>query len=374
MSEAAMAVLSRAVRARLLPWFARQARDLPWRRNRTPYRVLVSELMLQQTRVDQAVPYFLRFVRLFPNFGRLAAADLEQVLHAWQGLGYYRRARHLHELAKRVTLDHRGRPPSTLEGLAGLPGVGPYTAAAVASLAFGLDAAVVDGNVRRVLCRLLTRPTIPPAEARELATALLPKGKAGAFNEAMMELGATVCTPRKPACGRCPMRQVCAGFRHGDPSRFPAPPREKSIPHFVVGAAVTVDRRGRILIARRRTDDMLGGLWEFPGGKREPGESMPECIRRELREELGIDTVIGPRLVVVKHAYSHFTIELHTHLARIVAGRPRAVHCAGFAWCAPADLDARPFSRADLRIIEALRGPGREMFEDWASGAVRQSR
>lgn len=362
-----------AVRRRLLPWFAKVARDLPWRRNRTPYRVLVSELMLQQTRVAQAIPYFRRFVARFPNFGSLAAAGLEDVLHVWQGLGYYGRARRLHALAREVVERRRGRLPVTEQELAALPGIGPYTAAAVASLAHGRQVAVVDGNVRRVLCRLLARPALAPSEAQARADALLPAGRAAGFNEAMMELGATVCTPRKPACGRCPLRTVCAGFRQGDPSRYPAARARKKVPHIIVGAAVTVDRRGRILIARRRATDMLGGLWEFPGGKREPGETMPACIRRELQEELGIETAIGPRLVVVRHAYSHFTIELHAHFARLVGGRPRALHCDGFAWCAPADLDARPFSRADWKIIEALRGPGRRRYEAWISRAARSA-
>ena len=347
--------LARAVRDRLLPWFDANNRDLPWRRNRTPYRVLVSELMLQQTRVEQAMPFYRRFLRRFPSMRALSRASLDDVLKAWEGLGYYARARHLHRLAVTVCRESGGRLPDTLAGLLELPGLGPYTAAAVASLAFGRDVAAVDGNVLRVLCRLRTRSRMSPEEGRALAAALLPPGRAGAFNEATMELGATVCLPRRPRCDACPLREVCRGGASGRPERWPAARRRRRVPHLVVGAAVTLNRRGEILIARRREDDMLGGLWEFPGGKREAGETMEQCIRREMREEMALEVEVGLPLTVVRHAYSHFTIELHAYFARIRRGRPHCRHCAGYAWVRPAEFDRYPFSRADLRIIEALR-------------------
>ena len=342
----------------LLAWFARNRRDLPWRSNRTPYRVLVSEVMLQQTRVETVIPYFRRFLRRFPSLRALAGASVDDVLKAWEGLGYYRRARNLHRLASVVAERHGGRLPDTREALAALPGMGTYTSAAVASLAFGRDAAVVDGNVRRVLARLHALKSATPTRWQALADARLPAGRSAEFNEAMMELGATVCLPRKPRCGLCPLRPSCRGFRHGDPAAFPAARTPGRIPHYVVGAAVTLDRRGRVLIARRRDDAMLGGLWEFPGGKVEPGETLPECIRRELIEEMGVTVAVGRPLVVVRHAYSHFTIELHAHLCAVESGRPRPIHCSAVAWIDPADAGDRAFSRADLRILDALRSSG----------------
>ena len=347
-----------AVARRLLPWFRANARDLPWRRRRTPYRVLISEMMLQQTRVDQALPYFERFMTRFPTLRALAAADESAVLKAWEGLGYYARARNLLRLAHHVVVERGGRFPRTYEGLLALPGVGPYTAAAVGSLAFGLDLPLSDGNVRRVLARVfaLDEPQRErlDAECRAIAAALLPRGRAAAFNEALMELGATVCAPKRPACGACPLREVCRARAAGAPERWPRRRPRKPLPHLVVGAAVTVDARGRVLIARRKSEGLLGGLWEFPGGKIEPGETMAQCIARELREEMGIGIEVGERLTVVRHAYSHFTIELHAHIARRVAGRARRIHCADFAWVPIARLREYAFSRADLRIVEAL--------------------
>ncbi len=353
-----IAAVRTSIVRQLLPWFRRHARALPWRRRRTPYRVLVSELMLQQTRADQAAPYFERFIRRFPDWRALAAADEADVLKAWEGLGYYARARNLRRLAQWIVNKGGGRLPKSVDALRRLPGIGPYTAAAVGSLAFGLDAAAVDGNVRRVLARVFElsapRGVSLEAECRRLAADLLPKGRAGAFNEAMMELGAVVCLPRAPRCTDCPLRGVCRSAATGTPEQYPRRAPRKRVPHYVVGAAVTLDARGRALIAQRKSEEMLGGLWEFPGGKIEPGETMAECIARELKEELGIEIEVGERLTVVRHAYSHFTIELHAHFARRIRGRPRRIHCADFAWVPVARLRDRPFSRADLRIIEAL--------------------
>ncbi len=349
----------RAVGAVLLPWFAEHARDLPWRRNRTAYRVLVSELMLQQSRVEQVLPFYRAFLRRYPSLRALALASRRDVLKAWEGLGYYARARRLHDLARRLVRERGGRFPRTVEGLAALPGLGPYTAAAVGSLAFGLDAAVVDGNVTRVLARVFRVDELPGSAAgrrrfEALANALMLPGRAGQVNEAWMELGALVCTPRAPSCPACPLRRVCGGRASGRPAAWPRRRPRRAVPHYEVGAAVVSDARGRILIAQRREDAMLGGLWEFPGGKREPGEDWPACIRRELREEMGVDVSVRDQLVVVPHAYSHFTIELHAYRATLERGTPRCIHCADFAWVAPGAMRRYPFSRADLKIIEAL--------------------
>lgn len=365
----------RAFRTRLAAWFARRRRPFPWRRRRTPYRVWISELMLQQTRADQALPYYERFLAKFPNVAALARASRREVLKAWEGLGYYARARNAHDTA-RLLAGRGGRFPRTYEGLRALPGVGPYTAAAVGSLAFGLDTAVVDGNVARVLSRVMAFGGDPgAARSRTLlqswAQALLVPGRAGFCNEAVMELGAVCCTPRNPRCGECPLRAVCRAFAEGRPESYPRPKRRRPLPHKVVGAAVVTDRRGRILIARRKETSMLGGLWEFPGGTLEKGETMRECIARELEEELGIRVEVGPRLVVVRHAYSHFTIALHTHWARIVKGRPRAIHCAAFRWVRLRDLRRFPFPRADVEILQRLEATGGVFPRVGRKGAAR---
>ncbi len=346
-------------RIRLARWFARHRRDLPWRRRRDPYRVWISELMLQQTRADQARPYFERFMKRFPDVRALAGARRQDVLKAWEGLGYYARARRAHDTARLLARRHRGRFPSTYDGLLALPGVGPYTAAAVASLALGLDAAVVDGNVARVLSRVMGwGGDVRSAAGRRLlqswAESLLVPGHAGRSNEAVMELGALVCTPRGPACGGCPLCGVCRARAQGRVEHYPARRPARRVPHKVVGAGVVVDRRGRLLIARRNETSMLGGMWEFPGGTLERGETMRECIRRELKEELGVGVAVGDRLMIVRHAYSHFTLDLHVHWARLARGRPRPIHCAAVRWVRPSRLRRYPFPMADVKIIQTL--------------------
>jgi A/G-specific adenine glycosylase len=349
-----------AFAARLLAWFAANARDLPWRRERTPYRVWLAETMLQQTQADTVAPYYERFLARFPTLQALAAAPLEDVLKVWEGLGYYARARNLHAAARQIVAEHEGQIPDTFETLLALPGVGRYTAGAVASIACGRDVVAVDGNVRRVLARAFaSREDVSrPAAQRKLETlaaSLLPVGQAGAFNEALMELGATVCTPRAPRCDDCPVRDLCQARAAGDPESLPVKRPRKAIPHYVVTAAVTIAADGRILVAQRHADDMLGGLWEFPGGKREEGETLPECLAREMREELDIEVEVGAMLTVVKHAYTHFRITLHAFRCRVVAGEPRCLDCAAFRWVTLAELDALPMSVADRKIAQALQ-------------------
>ncbi|RKX38081.1 MAG: A/G-specific adenine glycosylase, partial [Verrucomicrobia bacterium] len=252
-----------AVESKLLPWFTANQRAMPWRNNRTPYRVWISELMLQQTRVDQVIPYFNRFMKRFPSLKSLAAASQEDVLKQWEGLGYYSRARNLHKAAQIIATNHKGRFPNTAEEIIKLPGIGSYTAAAIGSLAFNLDLAVLDGNVIRVLSRLFaytkdTRSTAAKKELQQLADNLLVKGNAGNFNEAMMELGATVCLPKNPQCDDCPMSRVCLGHKSDRPTDYPVKAPKKKVPHIVVGAAVVTNRKGEVLIAQRRDKDMLG--------------------------------------------------------------------------------------------------------------------
>jgi A/G-specific adenine glycosylase len=349
----------RAFQVDLLRWFRAHRRDLPWRRRRTPYRVWVAELMLQQTRTDQVVDYYRRFLGRFPTLRALAGASRRQVLKAWEGLGYYARARNLHDAARLIVREKAGRFPRRYEDLLALPGVGPYSAAAIGSLALGLDVAVVDGNVERVLARVMAFPGDAKsvrgrAILQSWAQSLLSPGRAGEMNEAIMELGALCCLPRRPRCPECPLRRVCAARREGRPERYPVRAARQPIPHKTVGAGIVVDRRGWLLIAQRRETSMLGGLWEFPGGTREPGESIPGCIARELKEELGITTRVGARFMIVRHTYSHFRMTLHAHGARIIRGRPRAIHCADWKWVPVSRLRRYPFSRADLRIVEAL--------------------
>ncbi|HPD17407.1 MAG TPA: A/G-specific adenine glycosylase [Planctomycetota bacterium] len=352
--------LVRELPRRLLAWYSRERRDLPWRRTRDPYRIWLAEVMLQQTRVDAVIPYYRRFLSRFPTLTALAAAPLEEVLWAWAGLGYYARARNLHAAARRVVAEHGGRVPRDLEELRALPGVGRYTAGAVLSIAFDVPAPVLDGNVARVLARLLRlRGDIRAAATQRrlwrVAEQLIPSGRAGDFNQAMMELGALVCTPARPRCPRCPAARLCGAFLHGEQEELPRKARRGPVPHFDVGVGL-VWRRGRVLIARRPPSGLLGGLWEFPGGKREEGEPLEETVRREVREEVGLEIGRLSPLVICQHAYSHFRVTLHAFECRAPRGRARPLACEAVRWVRPADLAAYPFPAGSRGILRRIGG------------------
>ena len=350
--------LNKRISSDLLPWFEQNQRPMPWRKNRTAYRVWISELMLQQTRVNQVIPYYLRFMEKFPSIKILALSDLQDVLKLWEGLGYYSRARNLHKAAKTICEKFGGIFPEDPDLINQLPGIGPYTTAAIASLAFNKDLAVVDGNVIRVLSRLLAidsdvSKSSTKKELQIIADNLLVKGKAGKFNESMMELGATICMPKNPNCKECPVIDNCMGYKIGDPSSFPVKKKKAKIPHIIVGAAVVSDGN-KVLISQRRENQMLGGLWEFPGGKKENNESIKECIARELLEELGIIIEIQEKIITVNHAYSHFTMEMHTYWAKIKSGEPKAIDCKTFKWVKLDKIRSMPFPKADIKVLDVI--------------------
>ncbi|MFT3773252.1 MAG: A/G-specific adenine glycosylase [Minicystis sp.] len=251
-------------------WFDRSARDLPWRRDRRPYAVWLSEIMLQQTRVETVIPYFERFLQRYPDVGALAAAQLDDVLHLWSGLGYYRRARQLHAAAREVTERYGGAFPAEAAALRALPGIGAYTAGAVSSIAYGKHEPLVDGNVARVLSRVeaIDEPIKSPAAIKRvwaIAGRMLPEDRPGRFNEALMELGATVCTPRDPRCDECPIARLCAARAAGRERELPVVESKRPVPVVEVVAAVIEDpKTGAILFARRREGGLFGGLWEPP--------------------------------------------------------------------------------------------------------------
>jgi len=357
-----------SIQRALLTWWDASSREMPWRGVEDPYAVWVSEIMLQQTRVETVGPYYRRFMRLFPTVRRLADAPLERVLKAWEGLGYYSRARNLHAAARKVVADFAGRLPGDVERLRSLPGIGPYTAGAIASIAFGLDEPVLDGNVSRVLCRLVAMEDDPARPAtRErlwgLARRFVPSGRAGLFNQAMMDLGATLCVPRRPRCADCPLRRHCRARERGLQDRLPVRRARPPVPHYDIAAGV-VRHAGRILIARRREDAMLGGLWELPGGKVEPGETPAQAAAREIREEVGVEAAVGELVATINHAYAHFRITLHVFACRLTRGRARPIGCAAVRWVRPDELDSYAFPRANRRVIELLAGKAKRAMRD----------
>jgi A/G-specific adenine glycosylase len=347
------------IRPRLLAWYYHNRRDLPWRGETSPYRIWISEVMLQQTQVATVIPYYRRFLERFPTAAALAAAPLTEVLKAWEGLGYYARARNLHQAAREIAERYGGQLPASYAELRALPGFGDYTAGAVAAIAFGQPVAAVDGNVKRVLARLFAlqedvRRGATARQLKEIAAALVDPEAPGEWAQALMELGATVCLPQAPKCLLCPLNNLCQARLLGLERSLPVKPAKKPLPHYDVTAAV-INHNGQVLIAQRPPEGLLGGLWEFPGGKQEAGETLADCLRREIKEELDLEIEVGQLMISVKHAYTHFKITLHAFCCRLLKGQPRALGVADWRWATLAELDAFPFPRTDLKIIETLR-------------------
>ncbi len=342
----------------LLAWYRQNARSLPWRGSDDPYAIWVSEVMLQQTRVETVIPYFLRWMERFPTLSALADAPEQQVLSAWEGLGYYSRARSLHKAAQVVMAEYGGQLPRTAGELEKLPGVGRYTAAAVASMAFGRDVAALDGNIRRVLARVFNvdlPARSPQGEAMlwQLAQAHLPPGHAGDYNQAIMDLGSAICTPRNPRCLICPLAEICEARQLGVQEQRPVLEKKSPTPHYTVTAAV-IWRDQRVLICQRPTDGLLGGLWEFPGGKQEPGESLPQCLVREIHEELGVSVVVGEDFGVYRHAYTHFSVTLHAFVCQLNGAEPQALHHTRVYWATGNELKDYPMGRIDRQIAARI--------------------
>lgn len=345
-------------RAALLRWFARHKRALPWRREpRDPYHVWLSEVMLQQTQVATVVPYFERWLLRFPTVRALAQAPLDDVLKAWEGLGYYSRARNFYKAAQRVHTELGGAIPDTVETLLRLPGVGRYTAGAIASLAFQRRAAVLDGNVKRVLSRLFALSGSP--DLWPLAETLLPAHGAGNWNEALMELGAMICTPRAPKCAVCPLRSQCGALAQGDPERFPERVRKPATPHHAVLTAVISRADGRVLMGQRPPEGLLGGLWEFVSSDfRATAPPWDAASMVRARTGLSIASQVT-ELGSVRHAFTHFKITRQVVAVRARSGVPNPVGYAALRWLAKADLGSLALTRSDQKILALLdKSPG----------------
>lgn len=342
----------------LLRWYRLHRRDMPWRRTSDVYAVWVSEIMLQQTRVETVIPYYLAFMRRFPTVEVLAKADEQAVLKAWEGLGYYRRARHLHAAAGAVVRRLGGHVPTRAADLLALPGIGAYTAAAIASICGGEAVPVLDGNVARVVARFLClRVDVATTAARKamlkFLAAHIPPRHPGDFNQALMELGATVCKPSVPDCVTCPLRGACTGLEQGLVSELPVQVRPRATPRLTVAAGLLI-RQNRVLLVQREAGKLLGGLWEVPGGKRIGRERLADTVRRTMLYDAGRTIHVGRKLCVVAHAYSHFSIALYAFLCgggrkRVTRSRQRS------AWVPLDDLSRYPCGRATLRVLEAVR-------------------
>ena len=313
--------------------------------------------MLQQTQVKTVMPYYDRWLARFPDVAALAAAEQQEVLKAWQGLGYYARARNLHRAAQVIVAEHGGQFPPSLEQAMALPGIGRTTAGGILSAAYNQATPILDGNVKRVLARLIALE-VPPNKAMarlwRLSGALLPPQQPRDFNQAIMDLGATVCTPKTPNCPACPWSEQCRAYNLNMQTEIPMTESRSPLPHKQIGVAVIWNAQGHILIDRRRQEGLLGGMWEFPGGKIEPGETVEACIRREIQEEIGIDVEVGDRLITIDHAYSHFRVTLNVHHCQHLSGEPQAIECDEVRWVTLDEIEQYPFPKANVQIIEAL--------------------
>jgi A/G-specific adenine glycosylase len=358
-----------ALRAALLGYYDRHARDLPWRRDTDPYRILVSEIMLQQTRVETVKGYYDPWLERFPTLESLAVADEDEVLKAWEGLGYYRRARNLHRAARAVRESPGGSMPDDYEALRALPGVGEYTAGAVASIAFGEAVPAVDGNVKRVFARLFDVSDPRPAWLRTRASELVDQGRPGDWNQALMELGATVCTPRAPKCSGCPVAEWCAALANGTQLERPTRPVKKAVPTADVALAVVHDGE-RVLLGKRRSDGLLGGMWAFP--ERRLDEAVATSVGPDARD--GVQSIVGlldlrPSAAFVElpecnHRFTHlaarylpFAVDVSGDLSNGV-GRPvvapaslEELGITETAWVDSSEVGDKALPRAQQKIL-----------------------
>jgi len=344
------------IRKRLLEWFRAAHRPLPWRATRDPYHIWVSEIMLQQTQTTTVIPYYERFIQRFPTIQALAEAPLEEVLRYWEGLGYYARARHLHRAA-RMLQQQGGQLPHEVERLRELPGIGAYTAGAIASLAFNQPEPVVDGNVTRVLARLLwlkgnLKSTRDQRTLWQLARQLVDPQEPRLFNQAMMELGSTVCTPSQPRCSECPLQALCAAHQRGEPTAVPEPvPARPSVQ--VIDVSALIWREGQLLLAQRTPSGLWGGLWEFPRATRNGRETL-ETVALRAAQKVGIQAEPVHLLGHVKHTVTYHSIRLYGYLCLFQKGEAHSTEYVTLRWLAPEELDSCPLSAPQRRLAQML--------------------
>jgi len=338
--------------SRLLNWYNKNKRTLPWRlAGLSPYAVWVSEIMLQQTRVETVIPYYEKWLKLFPTLDALANASEHDVLNAWEGLGYYSRARNFHKAAKIVVEKYNGELPRDLDELRELPGIGRYTVGALASILFGMDEPALDGNLKRVYARLfdVSQP-IDSVEGEKILWKLakdnLPKGKAADFNQALMDLGAMICVPKNPRCLICPLMKDCQSRANGTQAVRPVKKVKKAVPYYMHAAAVII-KRSKVLLAQRPSTGLLASMWEFPNGRveQDPAKELAKVLKAEYSLKVKKKEALG----VVQYAYTHFKVEVHAFRCDLIS-IPKAKN---LKWVALKDLDDYPMGKVDRQIAES---------------------
>lgn len=346
---------------KLRAWFDKAKRDLPWRRSRDPYRIWVSEIMLQQTTVAAVIAYFERFMAAYPTVAELAGAPERDVLRLWEGLGYYRRARQLHAAAQKITGEHGGKFPREPAAVRALPGIGRYTAGAISSIAFDLPEPILEANTVRLLSRLSAYRDDPLARAGQehlwaWAAAIVPAEEPGLFNQALMELGALICTPREPRCGECPVASLCAAKKLGLVTEIPKP-KAKKVFEEVREAAVLIRRKGEVLLIERAAGERWGGLWDFPrfAIDAEQADNIAAALRAEIKRTLGIEIALGERLQTLKHGVTRFKITLEAYDATFKAGKLKLANpFAEARWVNPRGLAQFPLNTTGRKLTKLL--------------------
>jgi len=343
----------------LLLWYLENKRDLPWRRTNDPYRIWVSEVMLQQTQVDTVIPYYQRFLKKYRSIKALAKAKEDELLKVWEGLGYYSRALNMKVAASEMVESNSGRMPSRYERLIALKGIGPYIAAAVSSIAFGEPRPVVDGNVLRVFSRFWgVSDDVMKQKTRQgfvdRLTVNIERENPSDFNQAVMELGALICSPKKPNCAICPIRRNCFARKNSRQVDYPVKIKKGKVPHYNIAIGI-IQKRGRYLIAKRKPGQLLGGLWEFPGGKIKEDETRESALKREIKEETNLTVGVGEVCATVNHAYSHFKVTLHAYHCSVKSGRAKPNSAEELRWIRPSDMKDYPFPGANRKILEKLQ-------------------
>ncbi len=340
----------------LIDWYRDHKRALPWRGIKEPYKIWISEIMLQQTQVDQVIPYYKKFIRRFPTLKKLAKSELDEVYKIWQGLGYYRRASLAHAASKLILSKWKGKIPSNYDLIRQLPGFGEYTAGAVLSLAYGKPYPAIDGNVNRVISRIynITDEASTSAfkqKVKDYTLKMLVPDFISDFNQSLMELGSLICRPKKPLCSECPVQKFCAS--RGNADHLPRKKQKPKNPHYHVVIGI-ICKRDKILIVKRPHTGLLANLWEFPGGKKEKKESLEDACKRELLNKVNLHVSNLRKLIFYKHMYSHLHTTLHFYLTEFKKGDIRLKKNTAFKWVSIDNLKDYPFPTGHLRAIELL--------------------
>jgi len=338
----------------LIYWYRNNKRPLPFRSTKDPYKIWVSEIMLQQTQMKTAIPFYERWINKLPTIESVASTDIDSLLKLWEGLGYYKRCQNFYQASKIIVEKYKGIVPSNYESFKGLPGVGDYTAGAVLSISFGIPVPAIDGNVKRVMARLygfkhLTKYN--SAIINKVISRILKNVNPSDFNQGLMELGALVCTFESPKCFKCPISKNCKAYQSGNPINYPKKKFTRAIPHFNVVTAI-IWRGDTFYIQRRREDKMLGGLWEFPGGKVEKGETLESALLRELKEECDFNGRILKKATSVKHRYSHYSITMHCYYCE--EKNDKIVTLANSNWIKKNQISQYSFPKANHKIFNFL--------------------